>query len=128
LSLLGNLKSLFCKNENKSWMVEAKYFFKIKNVSVELVPTSPLPLTGLCRGWGSSGSFQPHAVALVMAMKQWGLGLNLQCVPKNCLMCKFGCSSCEFCCKVIKSHIRFLPTQKRKEKNELSKTDNCQSD
>jgi hypothetical protein len=24
--MLGNLKSLFCKNENKSWMVEAKYF------------------------------------------------------------------------------------------------------
>jgi hypothetical protein len=23
-----------------------------------------------CRGWGSSGSFQPEAVALVMAMKQ----------------------------------------------------------
>jgi hypothetical protein len=22
---LGNLKSLFCKNANKSWMVEAKY-------------------------------------------------------------------------------------------------------
>jgi hypothetical protein len=28
-----NLKSLICKNENKSWMVEAKYFLKIKNAS-----------------------------------------------------------------------------------------------
>jgi hypothetical protein len=25
------LKGLLWKNENKSWMVEAKYFFKIKN-------------------------------------------------------------------------------------------------
>jgi hypothetical protein len=25
-SLLVNFKSLFCKNENKSWMVETKYF------------------------------------------------------------------------------------------------------
>jgi hypothetical protein len=81
-------------------MVDANYFLKIKmprknhfqyafddNVSVthvfikqifravELAPPFPLPLTGLCsvqvcRGWGSSGSFQPQAVALVMAMKQ----------------------------------------------------------
>jgi hypothetical protein len=26
LKLLGNLKSLFCKNKNKSWKVEPKYF------------------------------------------------------------------------------------------------------
>jgi hypothetical protein len=38
--------------------------------AVELAPPFPLPLTGLCRGWGSSGSFQPQAVALVKAMKQ----------------------------------------------------------
>jgi hypothetical protein len=38
--------------------------------AVELAPPFPLPLTGLCRGWGSSGSFQPQAAALVMAMKQ----------------------------------------------------------
>jgi hypothetical protein len=36
----------------------------------ELAPPFPLPLTGLCRGWDSSSSFQPQAVALVMAMKQ----------------------------------------------------------
>jgi hypothetical protein len=30
----------------------------------------------LCRGWGSSGSFQPQAVALVMSMKQCGLVLT----------------------------------------------------
>jgi hypothetical protein len=29
---LGIVKSLFCKHENKSWMFEAKYFLKIKNV------------------------------------------------------------------------------------------------
>jgi hypothetical protein len=34
--MLGNLKSLFCKNENKSWMIEAKYFFKIKNASQKI--------------------------------------------------------------------------------------------
>jgi hypothetical protein len=39
--------------------------------AVELAPPFPLPLTGLVyRGRGSSGSFQPQAVALVMAMKQ----------------------------------------------------------
>jgi hypothetical protein len=38
--------------------------------AVELAPPFPLPLTGLWRGWGSSGSFKPQAVALVMAMKQ----------------------------------------------------------
>jgi hypothetical protein len=38
--------------------------------AVELEPPFPLPLTRLCRGWGSSGSFQPQTVALVMAMKQ----------------------------------------------------------
>jgi hypothetical protein len=63
-------------------------FFKIKNASQKIftntflfqrfslrMPFSvctllPPPPTGLCRGWGSSGSFQPQAVALVMAMKQ----------------------------------------------------------
>jgi hypothetical protein len=31
----------------------------------------PFPLTPQgWQGWGSSGSFQPHAVALVMTMKQ----------------------------------------------------------
>jgi hypothetical protein len=38
--------------------------------AVELASPFNLPLTGLCRGWGSSGSFQPQAVALVMSMKQ----------------------------------------------------------
>jgi hypothetical protein len=38
--------------------------------ALELAPPFPLPPTGMCRGWGSSGSFQPQAVALVMAMKQ----------------------------------------------------------
>jgi hypothetical protein len=31
------LKSIFCKNENKSWMVEAKYFLKIKNASQKIL-------------------------------------------------------------------------------------------
>jgi hypothetical protein len=31
--------------------------------AVQLAPPFPLPLTGLCRGWGSSISFQPQAVA-----------------------------------------------------------------
>jgi hypothetical protein len=38
--------------------------------AVEVAPPFPLPPTRLCRGWGSSGSFQPQAVALVMFMKQ----------------------------------------------------------
>jgi hypothetical protein len=33
------------------------------------------PLTGLCGEWGSTGSFHPIAAALVMTLKQWGLGL-----------------------------------------------------
>jgi hypothetical protein len=32
----------------------------------------------VCRGWGSSGFFQPETVALVVAMKQWGLGLIIK--------------------------------------------------
>jgi hypothetical protein len=30
-------KKPFYKNENKSWMVEAKYFFKIKNASQKIL-------------------------------------------------------------------------------------------
>jgi hypothetical protein len=37
--------------------------------TVELAPPFPLPLTRLCRGWGS-GSFQPQVLALVMPMKK----------------------------------------------------------
>jgi hypothetical protein len=78
--------------------------------AVQLAPPPfPLPLTGLCRGWGSSGSFQPQAVALVMAMKQLGLGLNIFsafhftrlwkkifilkeiCHDKICCIAVFGC-------------------------------------
>jgi hypothetical protein len=33
---------------------------------------------------GSSGSFQPQAVALVMSMKQLGLGLNIILVWDTC--------------------------------------------
>jgi hypothetical protein len=43
-----------------------KQIFRAK----ELAPPFPLPHTGLCRGWGISGFFQPQAVAFVMAMKQ----------------------------------------------------------
>jgi hypothetical protein len=38
-------------------------------------PPPPPKACAVSRGWGSSGSFQQQAVALVMAMKQWGLGL-----------------------------------------------------
>jgi hypothetical protein len=34
---LGILKAFFCKNENKSRMVEAKYFLKIKNASQKIL-------------------------------------------------------------------------------------------
>jgi hypothetical protein len=34
--MLGNLKSLFCKNENNSWMVKAN-FLKIKNASQKIL-------------------------------------------------------------------------------------------
>jgi hypothetical protein len=46
--------------------------FIIKQIlrAIELAPPFPFPLTGLCRGRGSRGSFQRQAVALVMAMKQ----------------------------------------------------------
>jgi hypothetical protein len=43
---------------------------------VEATP-SPLSPTVLCRGWGSSGSFQPEAVALFMAFKPRGLGFKI---------------------------------------------------
>jgi hypothetical protein len=35
--------------------------------------TLPPPLKGLCKGLGGSGSFQPEAVSLVMALKPRGL-------------------------------------------------------
>jgi hypothetical protein len=38
--------------------------------AVELSPPFHLPLHRAVQGWGSSDSFQPQAVALVMAMKQ----------------------------------------------------------
>jgi hypothetical protein len=38
--------------------------------AVEQAPLYPLPRTGLGRGWGSSGSFQPKAVALGMVINQ----------------------------------------------------------
>jgi hypothetical protein len=37
-----------------------------------------MSFSGLCRGWGRSDSFHPLAAALVMARKQWGLGLRGQ--------------------------------------------------
>jgi hypothetical protein len=37
--------------------------------AAEEATPSPLPPTVLCRGWGSSGSFQPEALSLVMAIK-----------------------------------------------------------
>jgi hypothetical protein len=39
--------------------------------TAEKAPPSPShpPPTVLCKGWGSSGSFQPPAVALVMVLK-----------------------------------------------------------
>jgi hypothetical protein len=47
----------------------AKYFLKIqKCLAKNLNKLSPN--TGLCGGWGRSGSFHPLATALVMAMKQ----------------------------------------------------------
>jgi hypothetical protein len=72
-----NLKKLFCFRGFHS-----KYHFQyafddnltvthvfIKQIfrTLELAPLFPPPFTGLCT---SSGSFQPQAVALVMAMKQ----------------------------------------------------------
>jgi hypothetical protein len=32
-----DLKRLFCKNENKSWMIQAKYLLKIKNASQKIL-------------------------------------------------------------------------------------------
>jgi hypothetical protein len=42
-------------------------------------PPLPTPSTqscAVCRGWGRGGSFLPPTAALVMAMKQCGLGLK----------------------------------------------------
>jgi hypothetical protein len=38
--------------------------------AIELAPPFPLPLTGMCGWWCSSGYFQPQAVTMVMDMKQ----------------------------------------------------------
>jgi hypothetical protein len=42
----------------------------------EKAPPSPADPTVLGRGWGSSGYFQPEALSLVLAMKQWELELR----------------------------------------------------
>jgi hypothetical protein len=62
-------------------------------------PPSPPP-TGVWRGWGSSGSFQPQAMALVMAVKQWGLGLkspvsSLQFLKEGTLVVKWDQLICQ---------------------------------
>jgi hypothetical protein len=61
------IKNVIDSDDNLS---VTRIFIKQIFRAIELAPPFPLPLTGLCRGWGSSGSFQPLAVALVMAMKQ----------------------------------------------------------
>jgi hypothetical protein len=54
---------------------------------VEATP-SPLSPTVLCRGWGSSGSFQPEAVALFMAFKPRGLGFKIaELINRKKTMC-----------------------------------------
>jgi hypothetical protein len=45
-------------------------------MAADPAPPFPLPHTGLSRGWGNSGSLNSIAAALVMARKQWGLGLS----------------------------------------------------
>jgi hypothetical protein len=60
------------------WYLSVTHVF-IKQIfrAVKVAPPSPSPHRAVhcVQGWGSSGFFQPQAVALVMAMKQLGLGL-----------------------------------------------------
>jgi hypothetical protein len=79
IGILPCIQKFLAKNLNKLFVSEVF----IKNVIFSMLLThvfikqifravelaSPF-LTGLCRGWGSSGSFQPQAVALVIAMNQ----------------------------------------------------------
>jgi hypothetical protein len=58
----------FMFNLSENFSHNATVFQKSK-MPTQYLP-SPSPPTGLCMGWERSGSFQPQAVALVMAMKQ----------------------------------------------------------
>jgi hypothetical protein len=68
--LLNDTKKHTTKSRETIPLSVTHVFIKQIFRAVELAPLLPLPLTGLCREWGSSGSFQPQAEALVMAMKQ----------------------------------------------------------
>jgi hypothetical protein len=81
-----NLKKLFCFR-GFQYKCDFQYAFDdnlsvthvfIKQIfrDVEVAPPFTLPPQGCAGGRGSNGSFQPQAVALVIAMKQGGLGLN----------------------------------------------------
>jgi hypothetical protein len=47
----------------------------IKQIFRAVEQALPFPLPPQCRGWGSTGCLNPMAAALVMVLKQWGLGL-----------------------------------------------------
>jgi hypothetical protein len=74
------LKDLFLETENSRGWLSTIYFLKIKNAfdvfhkqifwAAEKAPTLPLYPNSSVQGRGSSGSFQPEAVSLVMVLKQ----------------------------------------------------------
>jgi hypothetical protein len=54
--------------------IQNAFFVKMKTstgwLKQNIFKKSKMPGKKSCRGWGSSGSFQPQAVALVMSMKK----------------------------------------------------------
>jgi hypothetical protein len=51
--------------------------------------TVPLTSTGMCRvECGSTGSFWPEAVSLVISFKQWRLGLNTDFLRSTIAWCR----------------------------------------
>jgi hypothetical protein len=66
-----------CFDDNLSLThVFIKQIFRAPEEAPPLAPPLPPP-TGLCRRWGRSESLNPPAAALVISMKQLGLGLNM---------------------------------------------------
>jgi hypothetical protein len=56
---------------NKLFMILFTFLLsKSSGLKRKRTPLPPPPHTALCRGWGSSGSFQPGTVSFVMAVKQ----------------------------------------------------------
>jgi hypothetical protein len=64
-----------------------KFFIKQIFRVTEKAPFSPASSTVLCRGWDNSGSFQPEAVSLVMALKVVSIMVKVKCTEQKTLLC-----------------------------------------